>query len=61
MPTEHSIRYFQEASSDLSVRRWLTRNVVAIVVASMETHSTPRFAASTASSMQVMKACINVA
>ena len=58
MPTEQRMTYFHEASNAFFVRRWLTRNVVAIVVASMATHNTPRLAASTAMSMQVMNACI---
>ena len=58
MPTEHRITYFHEASNAPSVRRWLTKNVVAMVVASMDTHSTPRFAVRTANSMQVMKTCM---
>ena len=55
MPTEHRTTYFHDASRAPSVRRCPTRNVVAMVVASTATHSTPRFAASTAPSMQVTK------
>ena len=43
--------YFHDASSDARVRRWPTRNAVAMVVASTATHSTPRLLATTATSM----------
>ena len=56
MPAEQITMYFHEASSAPSVRRWPTRNVVVIVVASTATHITPRLAARTAISMQAVNA-----
>ena len=47
--------YFHEASSEALVRRCPTRNVVATVVASTPTQSTPRLAARTASTIVVTK------
>ncbi len=55
MPTEQMTMYFHEASSDERVPRWPTRKVVTMVVASTATHSTPRLAARTASSIVARK------
>ena len=44
IPAEQITMYFHEASSAPLVRRWPTRNVVVIVVASTATHITPRLA-----------------
>src|SRR5665213_2035791 len=60
-PTEATITYFHDASSDAVVRRWPTRNAVAMVVASTETHITPRLLATTAMSIAAMNSCTKMA
>jgi len=59
IPAEQTTTYFQAASTAARVRRCPTRNAVTIVVASTATHSTPRFAASTASAMAAMNPCVS--
>jgi len=53
--------YFHDASRAPLVRRYPTKNVVMIVVASTATHMTPTLPATTASSMAVMKPCTSTA
>ncbi len=55
MPKEQIIAYFQAASSERGVLLNPTRNVVAIVVASIATQVIPRLLESTASTMAKLK------
>ena len=56
MPTPHSTKYFQAASTASGVRYRLTSSTVARVAASMATHSKPRLLVDSATSMDRMKA-----